>query len=444
MHRFVLCLFGVLLFGGVSVDDTFAQDAAIPLEIGVPHTFAIQEGAAFDDVALFSFIASTEPVIISLQPSNRDLAPTFSVFDSVGVAIGGAYDLDGRSFSLPRTYEGNVLIRAGRQEWVEAGGDMTILVQGTSAQLLAEDQTITGQLETTNHVAAYEVEANEGQLVSYGLTCEDCGITIIQPDGQIFDSAGVYDNPGAYLVRLHWVGKYTLIVETALPNNPYTLDFRFVEPILLQSDTPTTAMIGNQPTVFAFESAAGKAWEIVTDLPATGGRELQVMAFDPQRPLYESRLVGDQGSGPDGNARIEPFVAPEDGTYYVLAFYYDYSGSDVPVEGAVTLRPASLLSLVDGLALDGEITSDSGPVTYLYQGQQGEIITLDVLHTGGSSGMAVDVIGPSDEVMRMGGLNVLQVNTMLELPEDGTYRVIVDAVTYGVPELSYTITLAQQ
>ncbi|QPC82826.1 hypothetical protein G4Y79_00170 [Phototrophicus methaneseepsis] len=444
MRRVVICLCFFLLTSVLIRVGVVAQDMPITLEIGQPYTFSVQEGAAFDDLTLFKFSPPEAALIISLLPADSDIAVEFIVYDAEGAEIGRSYNLDGRSFSLPRNYFGDVLIRAGRQEWVDTGGEMTILVQVASIRGLITDEVLTRHLDTGNELGVYVAEVAEGQLVSYGLSCEECGITVIQPDGQIFDSAGLYRDPGAYLAQLHWGGKYTFIVEAPPQGMDYELTYREIEPLILAPETPVSIEMGLQPTILAFESAGGKAWEIASSLPATGGRELRVMAFDAQRPLYESTLAGDQGSGPDGNARIEPFVAPQDGTYYVLAFYYDYSGLDVPAEGTVTLRPVSLRSLVPDIALDGDVTAASGPVTYLYEGQSGEIITLDVLHTGGPSGLGVDVIGPSDDVMRMGGLNVLSVNTMLELPEAGTYRIIVNAVTYGEPDLSYRIVLAQE
>ncbi|MAU09984.1 MAG: hypothetical protein CL607_09205 [Anaerolineaceae bacterium] len=433
------CVF-LLLPNALSV----AQSGPIVLEINEPYRFTLQEGALFDDLLLFQFSAPDQPVAISLRTSDEALEPALLVFDVDGNEIAQSYGMDDLSFTLPQTYNGNVYLRAGRQEWVDQGGELSVLVQTVDTQPIPFGEVVTSTLPTENHLAFYGFQASTGQLIQYGSDCDECGIVIFQQDGKYFDDTGVYENPGAYLAQIPIDGTYTLMLSSPRPNMEYELEVGLVEPQPLVSGQPMNAAIGEEPAYFSFESSADKAWVISTDLPDTGGRELRVVYLGDERPLWESVVAFDQGSGPNGNARIAPFVAPEDGIYYVMAFYFDYSGVGAAVNGTILLQPSSLLSLAPGLSLQGEITPDSGPVTYLYEGTTGEVINLALERLSGEAGLSLDVIGPEDEIVRMGGLNAIRFQPTLVLPVDGTYRIIVSAVTYEQPAITYSLVVNQE
>lgn len=441
MRRRILFLLWGCLFLLVPNALIMAQGGPIVLEINEPYRFTLQEGALFDDLLLFQFTAPDQSVSISLRTSDAAVEPALLVFDSDGNEIAQSYGMDELSFTLPQTYNGDVYLRAGRQEWVDQGGELSVMVQTVEIQSLPFDEIVTSTLPTENHLAFYSFQASTDQLIQYGSGCDECGIVIFQPDGKDFDNTGVYEDPGAYLAQIPIDGTYTLMLTSPRPNMDYALEVGAVEPQPLVSGQSMNAAIGKEPAYFSFESSAGKAWVISTDLPDTGGRELRVVYLGDDRPLWESVVAFDQGSGPNGNARIAPFVAPEDGTYYVMAFYYDYGGVDAAVDGTILLQPSSLLSLAPGLSLQGEITPDSGPVTYLYEGTAGEVINLTLERLSGEAGLSLDVIGPEDEVVRMGGLNAIRFQPTLVLPVDGTYRIVVSAVTYEQPAITYSLVV---
>ncbi|MCA9888479.1 MAG: pre-peptidase C-terminal domain-containing protein [Anaerolineae bacterium] len=423
---------------------SLAQGGPIILTVDEPYKFSLQSGAMFDDLLLFQFTAPEQPVAISLRTSDPAIEPLVLAFDSDGNEIAQPYEVDEMSFILPMLYTGDIFLRAGRQDWIDQGGEMTLLVQTVSEQVITPGQPVNSTLATGNHLDFYTFDATAGQLISYGATCDECGLILFQPDDEIFDEEGTYEDPGNYLLRLPLDGTYTMMIGTSRPDMAYSASITTVEPQPLLSGEAMSATVGMQPVYFSFESPAGKAWEITTDLPNSGNRELRVLYLDDGRAPWEAVVAFDQGSGPDGNARIAPFVAPQDGVYYVLAFYYDYSDMDTPTEGTITLGPASLLSLAPGMELQGSVTPDSGPATYLYQGKAGEVITLAITRLTGDAGIALDIFGPSDEVARMGGLNAISFESMLILPEDGIYRINISAVTYEQPDITFSLIVASQ
>lgn len=419
-----------------------AQGGPIILQVDEPYKFTLQTGALFDDLILFEFTAPDQPVAISLLSANEAIDPLVIAFDSDGNEIAQPDEIDGLSLIWPRIYSGEVFLRAGRQDWIDEGGEMTLLVQAVDMQSLTPGEPVSSILVSSNHLDFYTIDASADQLISYGATCDECTVSLFQPDGENFDSEGSYEDPGVYLAQLPLAGTYTLMLSAHHPNMAYEVTVNFVEPQPLASGEATSATIGMQPVYFSFESPAGKAWDISTDLPNVGDRELRVLYLADGRAPWEAVVAFDQGSGPDGNARVAPFVAPQDGTYYVLAFYYDYSDVDTPTEGTILLQPASLLSLAPGMELQGAITPDSGPVTYLYEGTAGEVINLTLERLSGEAGLSLDVIGPEDEVVRMGGLNAIRFQPTLVLPVGGTYRITVSAVTYEQPAITYSLVVS--
>ena len=217
------CVF-LLLPNALSV----AQSGPIVLEINEPYRFTLQEGALFDDLLLFQFSAPDQPVAISLRTSDEALEPALLVFDVDGNEIAQSYGMDDLSFTLPQTYNGNVYLRAGRQEWVDQGGELSVLVQTVDTQPIPFGEVVTSTLPTENHLAFYGFQASTGQLIQYGSDCDECGIVIFQQDGKYFDDTGVYENPGAYLAQIPIDGTYTLMLSSPRPNMEYELEVGLV------------------------------------------------------------------------------------------------------------------------------------------------------------------------------------------------------------------------
>jgi hypothetical protein len=83
-----------------------------------------------------------------------------------------------------------------------------------------------------------------------------------------------------------------------------------------------------------------------------------------------------------GFPRIEPFIAPEDATYYVVLEFDDYSDDDAVRDFSVTLAPSSLLSLSPGQPVEAKVTPETGNVVYAYHGKAGEVVRVTLTGKG--------------------------------------------------------------
>ena len=128
---------------------SLAQGGPIILTVDEPYKFSLQSGAMFDDLLLFQFTAPEQPVAISLRTSDPAIEPLVLAFDSDGNEIAQPYEVDEMSFILPMPYTGDIFLRAGRQDWIDQGGEMTLLVQTVSEQVITPGQPVNGTLRIT-------------------------------------------------------------------------------------------------------------------------------------------------------------------------------------------------------------------------------------------------------------------------------------------------------
>ena len=161
------------------------------------------------------------------------------------------------------------------------------------------------------------------------------------------------------------------------------------------------------------------------------------------RTNSDSLLTYDTGSGPDGNPQITPFIAPADGTYYVVLIWRGYRAEDVDGPYTLTLRPESLRQITpDGVPFEGHVTGTAGTERYLYRGTAGETLTLTLLKTGGEGQMSIRIVGPDDEALVFQGRAVTRLVADLQLPTEGLYQIAVSNIGYDSASiLDYSIAM---
>lgn len=385
------------------------------------------EGRAGD---VFYALATTDGFFVSLE-----------LFDPSGAPLGAenASNLGTIIQPLRLPQDGRYSLRVYVSEGTQ--GTAQVLIEMGQPAELQEGLTMTLRGSGLLDLARFELSA--GELFGFFANeCAECGYWIFSPDGaeMIFD--GYYSNPGVPLVYAEQGGEYLVALQAPNPDRVQPTLNRY-EPEVLNSNVPVSGQIvSGEMQVFVFESAAGKAWQISAEMPE-GGRALTIYRFG-DRPAWESFQANDYGSGPNGNPRITPFIAPADGNYHVALDYDDWSGQQPESPFTITLSPAAILKLAPGVPISATLVPDSGTLNYLYDGTAGEKLRLSITQTSETGALSLWMLSPVDEVALFQGRAVRGLSMDLVLPADGTYRIDLNNIDYALSELSFTILLEKR
>ncbi len=420
-----------------------AQQAARPLSLGQPDTADVNNA---QPVTSFTFEGRAGQIIYitmldeteTLDMELRLLAPSGALLgmasESVAVLLG----------PITLVEDGRYTISAGRPSFSDSEGVFSILVEETTIRDLdislgePQNESLSGR----GSAHFYRFSGTAGDLFAYQLVGEEIGIAIFDPNGQRFIADGYYERPLRPIETLPLTGDYLAVIQTInRDGSPYTLRIQQVEPIpLISGEAMADTMLESEPALFAFESAAGKTWQISAQLPEGGDRRLEILLLT-DRESWERTVAADYGSGPGGNPRIEPFIAPNSATYYVILAYDNYNGNDDIIPYQVTLTSSTIVSIAPGQTIEGETGLASGEVTYFYDGKEDEDIRLMIARTSESGEIGIQVLSPVDEVANFYGRDVKEVIIEARLPISGQYRIIVRNNAYDDSVLNYALTL---
>lgn len=415
---------------------TVSAQAAIPLEIGT----VVQQTLDTPRSMNFSFEGKAgERVYFAVTTPNQGLILELRLFGPSGVFVGEDSDeflTQVGPFSLPEdgTYTASLFNREGT-------GEAYILVDHLLSTPIEAGNPIEGRLAQPGQMQAFTFEAEEKAILSYFLSALSAGISFIAPDGTAVIENGFYDDPGDRLTTLAAAGTYTLLIQTlALEGSDYTLNLRMIDPIPLASDeTLSGAARESAPPVFQFESRAGKTWQLNTLISEEGGgKDLYIFEVDHFQ-TWEKIMAVDYGSGPNGNPRLEPFVAPVDGIYYVVLNFDNFDNDDDEFTYEISLAPSSIRFLSPGTSISGSTGQESGVMVQLYQGKAGERLQISLRRDSDVGSLSMGVYSPEDEVAILGGRNVINAVFEVELPVDGVYRFEVRNADYAPTTLDFTI-----
>lgn len=391
-----------------------------------------QRIASFEGRAgeVFYALATSDGFFVSLE-----------LFDPAGAPLGieNASNLGTIIQPLRLPQDGRYSLRVYVPE--DTQGTAQVLIETGQPAELQEDLGM--MLRGSGLLDLARFEMNAGELFGFFASeCAECGYWIFGPDGAAVVFDGYYSNPGVPLVYAEESGEYLVAMQAANPDRAL-LRLKRYNPEVLNSNVPVSGQIGSgEMQVFVFSTEAGKAWQISADMPG-GGRALTVYRFG-DRPAWESFLVNDYGSGPNGNPRIAPFIAPADGSYHVALDYDDWSGQQPESPFTITLSPAAILKLVPGVPISATMPADSGTLNYLYDGTAGEKLRLSITQTSETGALSLWMLSPVDEVALFQGRAVRGLSMDLVLPVDGTYRIDLNNIDYEVSELSFTILLEKR
>jgi hypothetical protein len=147
--------------------------------------------------------------------------------------------------------------------------------------------------------------------------------------------------------------------------------------------------------VLSFQSDAGKLLALNAAVSGADGQSLGIFGGED----LCCDIIRDYGSGPNGNPRIDPFIVPESGTYYVVLWFDLYSEENATLDYEVSLSASTLISLSLGAEINDIITPESGVKSYAYNAQAGETLRITLTQTGGEGYPFIRVYSPETQIL---------------------------------------------
>jgi hypothetical protein len=376
-----------------------------------------------------------------MHTPNDDLVPYVRLTAVGGVVVAEAESNNNLGALLgPFTLEGTTTytIEATHPEWAaDTTGEFTLVVDRVNATKLEPDAAFSGSLSSANTLAFFTYTGAADEVIRYRAAGSNLGIGVFLPDGTPAFYDGVYDNPGSLFNILPQDGDYTLVVQTANDSGvDYSLTVSPLEVLPLAEGAPVTGTNDEtNPVVLAFESDAGKLLAINATVDEADSRTLAI--FPASDPCCD--LIRDYGSGANGNPRIDPFIVPESGTYYVVLWYDLYSEENATLNYEVTLGASTLISLSSGAEISDTITPESGVKTYSYDASLGETMNLTLTKTGGQGWPSIRVNGPEGQVLYFESNSINSVSFEVVFAAAGLYRFEIGNVSYEPTAVEYTL-----
>jgi len=386
-------------------------------------------------------------IYATMFATDFDFTPELRLLGPNGVTLEQTdEDMLGTALIGPLTLpaDGTYTLVATRPEWEAAGGDFSVTGGSVQMQELQTGVPLEGVLDAPGATTFFTYRGEAEALIGYTTEGEELGVVMLTPGGDAFIYDGHYTSPANPLNFVPESGVYFGMIQTiAEGGTPFRLTVAPVEPEPITAGTPLGGSISDgMAHVFTFDSAAGKLWQLNASFGDAVDGEGWLEIHKPDEPeYYGDALAWDCCSGPGGNPRIEPFIAPADGTYYVAVNFDDYSDDGEPVAFEVALAPSTLVSLAPGTAVSGIVTPDSGTARYAYRGKSGDVIRVTVRKVSGEGAPGLALFSAEDEVILFSGRSARSATFEIELPLDGMYLFEVSNISYDLNDLEFSLLL---
>lgn len=424
-----------LLFVGII--PAAAQDAV--LEYGVPVNGEISndkilyrytfEGGAGDTIYISAFIPgdSFPAVLRLLAPNGAQLAQVNR--NALGTVL------------PPTKLEaaGSYTVELIREEWaVDQSGSFQLVVDRTSPTAIKPDGVYTGRLEYPGDIAFFTYSAPQNEFFSYNINGEALIFFMLDPNRSLFINTNVADEIYEPLSALPSEGEYIAMLQTLHEDgSDYTLSLKPVTPIVMQpGDTLTGEYSELDSPVFVFDSTANASWNIISHVATD--LDSQLLVYDASQPYYT--IDGDYG-GSDGSPRVDSFLAPADGQYLVVLRSFDNQPGNRELAYTVSLEAVELKLLTLDTLVQGTLKSDTGEVTYFYDGQEGETLRISIELISDAGELGLQMYSPQDEVINFGARGGTKATFEVTLRVTGLHRVIVRDNSYQAPKMDYSLSI---
>jgi hypothetical protein len=432
----------IILVLGLGASLISAQGVAA-LEYGVPVSGEFTEEQPSQT---YTFAGTAGEVIyITLLSPTDEIDAEMRLLDPNNLLVteadyGGASQIIG---PVTLSLDGNYTILAEQANVGESSGDYSIMVDSAVFTPLEMDGEISGQLDNSNTTLFFTFAVDAGDLARIAMVGESVGFVLFSPFGGYVLSEGYYNDPEISLYQFEESGTFTLYAQTINESgSDYSLMVDLIVPISLTSGQAATGDItSGEPMFFAFESLLGKTWQINATLPDSGDRYMTVFQLD-EREWWDTILVGDYGSGPNGNPRIAPFIAPANTTYYVSLWFESWEGEDsAPYE--ISLSPSTVFSLAPGTEISESVSAQSGDMTYVYNGAAGEVVRITMRRLSEAGALALSIYSPETEVVAFYSYSVDSASFEVTLPFDSVYQFVVSNVAYDDLDMDFSLLLEE-
>ncbi len=384
-----------------------------------------------------------ENIYIYMHVPNGDLVPLIRLTAVGGVVIGEA-DSNNALGALfgPFTLEGTTTytVAATHPEWAaDSTGAFSLVVDQVKPTALQAGDPVRGTLSDAGALNFYTFTGAAEDVVRFRVNGPNMGFGVFLPDGVPVFSDGMYDNPGSVFNILPQDGDYTVIVQTGnTTSTDYTVSVSPLEVIPLVEGTPVTGSSPElDPVVFSFESDLGKLIALNATVPDADSRSLAI--FPASDPCCE--LIQDYGSGPNGNPRIDPFVVPESGKFYVVLWYDLYSEENATLDYEITIGASTLISLSRDAEINDTVTPESGVKTYSYDASLGETLRLTLTQTGGEGWPTIRVTGPEGQVLYFESTSITSLSFEIVFETAGLHRFEIGNNHFEPTAVEYTLNV---
>jgi hypothetical protein len=344
-------------------------------------------------------------------------------------------------YSLPGT--GTYTIEVSRIEDSPAqAGQFTLFASTANLIPLTADDTLSGDLTTAGQGAFYSFDAEPGAIYQYHATGNNLLVSFIAPDGVYITDYNVGDTLVSGFNYIAEGGRYLLIIQSANSDGShFSLRAHHAQPQpLVPGESVSGTMNESSPQLFQFESEAGEQWALSAIVPDAEYAAM-IGIFRAGDPYYS--IGGDGGSGANGTPKVDPFIAPETDTYYVLLTFDDYTPADATRDYDLLLEASTVKTLLPGAKFDGSVSTDSGSQTYIYNGLAGEQLRITLAKTGGEGWPYFFVEWVNGYLLYYEGYGVSNASFILDLPEDGQYFFTIRNANGEPSEIQYTLSLDQ-
>ncbi|MBZ0279903.1 MAG: pre-peptidase C-terminal domain-containing protein [Anaerolineae bacterium] len=271
------------------------------------------------------------------------------------------------------------------QPTAEPTVEPTSLPPGSSITL---GDSISGFLDGDEPIH-YTFEGESGQAVTITLTSDDFDayLRLLDADGDELDtdddSAG---NLNARIENFTLPANGTYTIEVDRFDDGVTGEFVLsltsggaIEPTVEPTSVPGGSEIaiggsvtselepGQDSTIYTFEGEAG---QLITINLSSDDFDAYVTLNDPSG-FY---LTSDDDSGGGLDSRIAVFTLPENGTYSIVVESFDGESGQF----TLSLSTPTIENIAYGDSLSGSITAESSSIIYLFDGSEGDVITISL------------------------------------------------------------------
>jgi hypothetical protein len=417
-----------------------AQDAQ-PLELGTPLEVSFSDKVSSAQFTL-TLEAGTTIYAAAYEP-NFLLTLEISLVEPNGVTIAQAYPNALGTVLPPVTAAsaGVYTLIVSQPDWATSrDGAFTLTVDEAEIAPVKPDGIYTGRLNGAGDVNFFSYTGPQYELFSLELLGSGTAFFMLNSDNSGLIRTDAADRAARPFNSLPAEGTFVAFAQTVeAAGSDYTLTLRPIAPVKV---APGETIAGNyteaRVPVLLLDSKAGQAWRITTATASENlSDSLQIFAVtDPINPVGV-----DYGSGPGGQPQFDPFVAPVEGQYLIVALLEDFSLDARELDYSITVTETERLTLIPGERLEATLAVDQGIVTYFYDGTAGQMIRLTFAQRGATGELGLRLLSAQDEVVTFTGRGGRSAVIEAVLPLDGEYRVEVSNIAYEPAPLDYALTL---